>query len=70
MSDLVKRLRRSGLSGYADLDRLLDEAADRIEALEQEIRWALNVPSTGDGAAAEAMRIILRRALQPPEGDT
>lgn len=65
--DLVKRLRSPATVFYefaADNGALLKEAADRIEALEKEIGWALRVPSTGDGTAAEGMRVILRRALE------
>lgn len=68
MSDLVGRLedRLSSLDRelYGDEARLLADAIDRIEALTEAAQTALHVPSTGDGAAAEAMRIILRRALE------
>ena len=66
--ELVRRLETEAGRLRADDVRAahaMDDARDRIEALTEAIGWALRVPSTGDGAAAESMRVILRRALEP-----
>lgn len=64
--DLVKRLRERANDEPDNVPSflLMHAAADRIEALTEAAQTALHVPSTGDGAAAEAMRVILRRALE------
>lgn len=66
MSDLVERLRQSSnlFANGSAIQTNLRAAADRIEALTEAAQTALHVPSTGDGAAAESMRVILRRALE------
>lgn len=67
-ADITKRLRLSAdayeRASFKTQAAQLREAADRIEALTEAMQTALHVPSTGDGAAAESMRVILRRALE------
>jgi hypothetical protein len=66
MSDLVERLR--GMANVPDVDfdsATINEAADRIEALEAALREIINVEVIDPWSAAGTMQIKARAALAP-----
>ena len=63
MSELVKQLRSEAANWAGDL---LDDAADRIEALEAALREIAAVEVVDPWSACGTMQIKARAALAPP----